>query len=393
VTGPMVLVTDGLWQKTLAVVRALGREGIAVAVAAETRCAAAFYSRHCQRKVLVPALREDPAGFVGALLREAERGDCEMIIPMEDDTVALLAEHRSSFPGHVEIPIPEGRSVALALDKWETLKICQQLAIPAPLTHAIDDLAKLDEISRVAPYPVVIKPRRSSGARGIARASGPAELKDRYLAVHRVYPFPLIQEQIPVEGAPLAVELLLDRQSEPVAALVQRSFREYPPTGGSSTLRETIADDGLLQHALALLKEIKWYGVAQVEFKRDPRDGRAKVMEINPRFWNSVQLAIDAGVNFPALLYRMATGKAYEPALEYPVGVRSRWLLPGDILHFFASPDRWTAKPNFFAFFDRATHYEDFSLDDPGGMLGVWLSLGYGACQRRMWRAVFKRQV
>jgi predicted ATP-grasp superfamily ATP-dependent carboligase len=389
----MVLVTDGLWQKTLAVVRALGREGIAVAVAAETRCAAAFYSRHCKRRLLTATPREDPSGFIEALLREAERGDCEMIVPMEDDTVALLAEHRSRFPSHVEIPIPEGRAVAKALDKWETLKVCQQLSIPAPLTHAVDDLSQLDEISRLVPYPVVIKPRRSSGARGITRASGPGELQARYRAVHHVYPFPLIQEQIPVEGTPLAVDLLFDRQSEPVAALVQQSFREYPPTGGSSTLRETIADAGLLAHAVALLKELKWYGVAQVEFKRDPRDGRAKVMEINPRFWNSAQLAIDAGVNFPALLYRMATGRAFERVLDYPVGVRSRWLVPGDILHFFASPDRWTEKPSFFAFFDRATRYEDFSLEDPGGMVGAWLSLAYGMCQTRMWRAVFKRQV
>jgi predicted ATP-grasp superfamily ATP-dependent carboligase len=389
----MVLVTDGLWQKTLAVVRALGQDGVDVAVAAETRWAAAFYSRHCKRRVRTPSPTEDPAGWVDCLVREACRGDYDMILPMEDQTVALLGRHRSRFPDAVAIPIPGDRPLARALDKGETLTLCRELGLAIPLTRMIGDLSLLDEVSHQVPYPALIKPRRSSGARGIARARTPAELVDRYRAVHRVHPFPLIQEQIPVEGAPLAVGLLLDRRGEPVARLVQESFREYPPTGGSSTLRQTIADEDLCAQALALLRALEWYGVAQVEFKRDPRDGRAKVMEINPRFWNSVQLAIDAGVNFPALLHRMATGRPFRPALDYPVGIRSRWLLPGDLLCFLASPDRFRARPSFFAFFDRATRYEDFSLEDPGGMVGVWLSLLYGMCSERMRQQVLRRGV
>jgi predicted ATP-grasp superfamily ATP-dependent carboligase len=110
-----------------------------------------------------------------------------------------------------------------------------------------------------------------------------------------------------------------------------------------------------------------------VEFKVDPRDNEPKLMELNPRFWGSLALAIQAGVDFPYLLYKMAMGEAFEPIVEYEVGVRCRWLLPGDILHFLTNPQRFHLEPSFFRF--RGIADDILSLDDPMPALGSFLTL------------------
>lgn len=99
--------------------------------------------------------------------------------------------------------------------------------------------------------------------------------------------------------------------------------------------------------AIRLLRELNWYGLAMVEFKVDPRDGVPKLMEINPKLWGSLNLAIASGVDFPALLYRLAVDGDVRPVFDYQVGVRCRFLL-ADSLHFLANPHRFRLKPSFF---------------------------------------------
>jgi predicted ATP-grasp superfamily ATP-dependent carboligase len=92
----------------------------------------------------------------------------------------------------------------------------------------------------------------------------------------------------------------------------------------------TPLDPRLLEEAERLLEGLKWHGVAMVEFKHDARDGVPKLLEVNGRFWGSLQLSVDAGVDFPHLLYRQAIDGDVEPVLTYRSGVRLRWWL-GDL--------------------------------------------------------------
>jgi predicted ATP-grasp superfamily ATP-dependent carboligase len=124
--------------------------------------------------------------------------------------------------------------------------------------------------------------------------------------------------------------------------------------------------------ALTILTNLKWYGVAMVEFKYDPRDNQPKLLEINPRFWGSLELAIKAGVNFPYLLYKVVMDEEIEPVMKYKLGVRCRWLLPGDLCHFLANPKRFSLQPSFFKFY--GTAYDILSWRDPLPVLGTLLS-------------------
>ena len=116
-----------------------------------------------------------------------------------------------------------------------------------------------------------------------------------------------------------------------------------------------------------LLAALGWVGVAMAEFKVDPRDGRPKLLEVNPRFWGSLNHAIVCGVDFPWLLYRMAMEGDVEPQGEYRVGVRSRSFLPGELLHFARNPRRFRLKPGLM----------DFSIpDDLLSAADPWPALG-----------------
>jgi len=367
-----VFVTDGHWRKTLAVVRSLGRRGIRVTVGESTRIATSFFSKYCGKRVVYPSPFREPHGFLQHLRREVSDG-YRAIFPMEEETLLLLARHRDLFDRSVLLPIPGYEKIQFVRDKERLLKFAMAKGIPSPRTFFFENP---DEVrtSRVE-LPAVIKPRISSGAFGIRYVTEAKDVVPAYLEVHRKYPLPLIQERIPREGDSFGVSALFDEDSRVRAAFVHRRLREYPISGGPSTLRESVSHPQVLELGLSLLRALDWFGVAMVEFKVDPRDNTPKLMEVNPRFWGSLQLAVFSGVDFPYLIYLMAKGERFKPVLTYEIGRRSRWLLPGDLFHFLRNPHRFHLCPSFFDFFDENTCYDILSRDDPCPALGRVLTL------------------
>jgi predicted ATP-grasp superfamily ATP-dependent carboligase len=367
-----VFVTDGHWRKTLAVVRSLGRRGVGVTVGESTGIATSFFSKYCSKRVIYPSPIRHPDRFLNSLRRELGTGYRAMF-PMEEETLLLVAQHRDLFDSLVFFPVPSYEKIQFVRDKEKLLKFAMARGIPCPRTFFFKtpDEVKPDRVG----IPAVIKPRIGSGAFGIRYVSDAENLLPAYLAVHQGHPLPLVQERIPQEGDSFGVSALFDENSRVRAAFVHRRLREYPITGGPSTLRESVYHPELLDLGLSLLKALDWFGVAMVEFKVDPRDNVPKLMEVNPRFWGSLQLAIFSGVDFPYLMYRMAKGERFKPVLTYEVGRRCRWLLPGDLFHFFRNPNRFHLSPPFFEFFSRNTCYDIISGEDPWPVLGRVLTL------------------
>ncbi len=189
-------------------------------------------------------------------------------------------------------------------------------------------------------YPVVLKPARSVIENGAGRVksavvhASDAAAYQEALARMPAGAYPLLLQQR-IEG-PGAGVFVLVWQGQLLAAFGHRRLREKPPTGGVSVYRESVAvDERLLELSLALLGRFGWQGVAMVEYKLDRQTGTPYLMEINGRFWGSLQLAIDAGVDFPALLVAAALGRSPRPVAEYRPGVRTRWWW-GDVDHLIA---------------------------------------------------------
>ncbi|MEK7841470.1 MAG: ATP-grasp domain-containing protein, partial [Deltaproteobacteria bacterium] len=151
--------------------------------------------------------------------------------------------------------------------------------------------------------------------------------------------------------------------------------------------RESVKNDEIRDIAISLLKSLNWVGVAMVEFRVDARDGKAKLMEINPRFWGSLQLAILSGMDFPYLLYKMAVDGDVEPVWDYETGIRCRWLIPGDILHFISNPERLRLNPSFFT---RTQGDDIISAADPMPIVGRVSSVLPFLFDKEMRRLIFR---
>ena len=374
-----VLVLDGYWNKAVAAVRSLGRGGLRVGAGECTRFAPALFSRHCVRRFVHPPPADSPEDFLEALERELSDGRYDVLMPMEFSTQRLVTARRGRLERLVRIPFSDPPVADRLDDKGAVAAEAGRLGIPVPATFFPGGPEGAAALAGRLPYPVLVKPRRSSGGRGIREARDPESFLAAHAAVHARFPDPIVQERLPPGGAALGVGVLMNRASQPRATLVYRRLREYPPGGGPGTLRESVDDARVLGSACRLLAAAGWSGPAMVEFKVDPRDGEAKLLEVNPRFWGSLHHGTVCGVDFPMLLYRMAMEGDIPEAPPARPGILSRSLLHGDLMHFVASPSRFRMEPGLLDF----TVPDDLlSREDPLPVLGRLLSLAAAAGNR-----------
>lgn len=328
-----LFVTDGNLRSTLAVVRGLGQQGISATVGAETAGSLAGSSRYCRETVRYPSPMEQPRRFQEFLCQEMARRP-GMLLPMSDVTMRLAAEVAPELMAlGTRWPFPSLESIELAQDKRHVLKVASGLGMACP-RELLPEASAVEDVAPTLRYPVVIKPRFSrylhcdTWVQGsVQYADNPAELIALYRTCHSRIPNPLVQEW--VEGVGCGV-FVLRWDGQLKAAFSHRRLREKPASGGVSVLCESAPlDECLVGDCIHLLSALRWQGPAMVEFKLD-RSARPVLMEVNGRFWGSLQLALDAGVNFPAMLYRLAVGETLPSCSDYRIGVRSRWLL-GDL--------------------------------------------------------------
>lgn len=261
--------------------------------------------------------------------------------------------------------------------------------IPCPETYLIDNPGDLSDIKADMSYPIIIKPTKGFGARGVGLCESSGDLEAKSKEVYANYgPF-LVQEYIPY-GGEIGVYALFNFDCEPRAVTVQRRVRSYPISGGPSTFRKSVKYPKLAEIAFDLLKILRWQGIAMVEFRVDPRDNSPKLMEVNPRFWGSLQLSILSGVDFPYLLYKLVAEGDVKPDMDYRKGVKCRWMLPGDILWFLSAPNKVGNLGEFCKF---RTNYDIISLEDPGPTFGFMMATVRYMFDREMWRFIIRKPV
>lgn len=253
-----------------------------------------------------------------------------MLVPMTEQAFNAVFAHPDLFTD-VSIPAAPAERFRAISDKqlvMEAAAACGLKVPPQVVLSARTDLAKLGD--RAPAFPVVLKPARSVAQEAGRQVKlGVIHCPDRESldsALRRIpdAAFPvLLQERI--VGPGVGVFLLL-WDGELVATFAHRRIREKPPSGGVSVYRESIAANQLLvERSKKLLDRFGWSGVAMIEYKLDERTGTPHIMEINGRFWGSLQLAIDSGVDFPRLLVERASGKRVWGPKDYKLGIRSKW--------------------------------------------------------------------
>lgn len=369
-----VLVLDANQRSALATTRSLGRRGIPVIAADEAGGSLAAASRYCQETLTYPSPYSNPDAFVGALQAALSARSVGLVLPMTEVTTELLLRHRNELGG-VALPFGPLEAFERLNDKRKLGELARALGLPTPRTFPVESLGALPAVADVVNFPVVLKPYRSRIPTGSGWVSGEV----RYARSAREL-LAVADSQIPFRAHPFLVQEYVDGQGQGVFALYDRGhaitffahrrLRERPPSGGVSVVSESVSlDPNLREMAKRILDHVGWHGVAMVEFKVTP-EGPAYLMEVNPRFWGSLQLAIDAGVDFPWLLYQMAAGALPCPANGYRTGIRTRWLL-GDLDHLYLRlrdehglRARWQAVTAFLRPLGPQTRHEVNRWDD-----------------------------
>ena len=330
-----VLILDGNTRSALAATRSLGMKGVHVVVADENKRTLAGASRYCSERFTYPSPTGDLEGFLATVKRECSRREIGVILPMTDISTSTVLRHREEFEP-LRVPFAELKAFEALTDKWRLFQLAQQLNLSMPKTQFVRDSNSLGDVSQALKFPVVLKPHRSmisSNGRWIATSVRYARSVEELKAIAARYeyfsrhPF-MIQEYI--SGQAEGVFVLCDH-GKPIVFFAHRRLRERPPTGGVSVLSESIEPNPEAQRiARTILEHVGWHGVAMVEFKVSA-EGTPYLMEVNGRFWGSLQLAIDAGADFPWLLYQSAIGTDLDKVKPYITGVKCRWLL-GDLV-------------------------------------------------------------
>ena len=344
-----VLVLDANQRSALAAARSLGRRGVSVFTADEIPSALAGCSRFSKHYLNYPSARLNPEAFIARIAEYVVTHQIDIVFPMTELTTALLLREQHRFPG-VTFPFPALSAIEALSNKCDLMRLAQSLRLPIPETWFIENPAALPDLSEL-PYPLVLKPGKSwvklngEWMRAAVQFAANPDIAQNIInsgAVFQSHPF-MLQKQ--VAGTGQGVFALYDHGT-PIAFFSHRRLREKPPWGGVSVLSEsTPVNPTLLAHARALLEAVEWHGIAMVEFKV-AEDGTPYLMEINTRFWGSLQLAIDAGVDFPWLLYKLACGQPVTPVTRYKTGRRLRWLL-GDLDSLYlVLRDRKTSVPS-----------------------------------------------
>ena len=363
-----VFVSDAHSRATLQIVRSLGSKGIEVYSGETFKITPTYYSKYLSGYLIYKDPSKDPKGFVRQLNNFCIKNDINIIIPVVDHVYNALGKYRNLLSPDIILPISEYNKFLMARDKLSTVRICEKIGVPVPKTY-FEKKLDIMYIKNKFDLPIVIKPRKSSGSRGIKLINRWGKLKEEFIKISRKYGIPMIQEFIPHGGA-YGVGVLYN-QGKMQLSFTYKRLREFPEGGGPSTLRVAIHRADIEQLAKKIMDYLQWHGVAMVEFRVNKETGVPYLMEINPRYWGSLRLAIASGLDIPYAHYQMALGKKITVKNTYKEGTLARWLLFGDIMWFLTARNRNKVKEFFKP--HKNIHYDILSLSDPLPAVGSLL--------------------
>jgi predicted ATP-grasp superfamily ATP-dependent carboligase len=320
---PGAIVIGGDYQG-LGIVRSLGRRGIPTCVIDDERSIAAF-SRYTTHRVSYRSLREEEQA-VAALLATGERRGLDgwILYPTREETVAAISRHRSVLSERFRVPTPAWDVVRRVWDKRQTYALATGLGIPVPRTWCPTGTADLAQIDGEPPFAVkpAIKEHFLYATKSKAwKAATPAELRERCEAAARIVGpgEVMVQELIPGDGRNQFACCAFFKAGRAVGVMTVQRRRQHPPEfGRASTFVRTVEAPELEVLAERFLRALDYYGLVELEFKLDPRDGQFKLLDVNARTWGYHSLGARAGVDFPYLLYADQVGEPSTPRRAQP---------------------------------------------------------------------------
>lgn len=311
----------------LSIARSLGRHGVPVWVVSPPNIRLASFSRYTCRTLPRPA--GDDETQVEYLLEVAARNNLDqwVLFPTSDESAALLSRFHSRLSRRFRVSAPTWNVLRWAYDKRLTYRLAADQHVDYPTTFYPLTDADLEKVN--CDFPAILKPAIHASINRLTedkawRVTNRDELLAKYREARDLMPADLIlvQEMIPGGGEAQFSYAALCCDGKPIASLTARRTRQYPVDFGySSSFVETVDVPEIVAPSERLLSAIRYNGIVEVEYKFDARNGRYKLLDINPRLWTWSPLGGRAGMDFPYLLWKMMQGMPVAPQTA-PAGVR-----------------------------------------------------------------------
>ena len=330
-----------------------------------------YMTKYHTSTILYQKVKEDDEDFNACGERLIKANHYDLVVPMGDTTATFLSQKKSDLKGFSKIAVNDWDIFQYAIDKLNTMRVCQECGIPAPRTIITENPMKEINAGYIT-FPVVVKPRTGVGSIGFQIIHSKEKLEQYLLNYDNRNGSLLVQEYIEQGKNPqYRADFFRDREGNFRLSMVGKVTRWYPLDGGSGIFAYTIHDSDIEKNCKKLLDAINWNGYANIDMVWDATTNEAKIVEINGRTGATIKLDFIAGANVSRLILENELGYPVTDMLEYEDDHRLTCMLP-DLLWFFKSKDRLCSKPSWF---DRkGVHDSIFSWDDPLPTLGFIIS-------------------
>jgi predicted ATP-grasp superfamily ATP-dependent carboligase len=355
------VLLDGQTIQSLAIAESLKRKGYHIVSLCDSKNSYGYRTRFADKKIIAPSTHENIEQYHQFLINFLKNNVIDVIIPMNDYSALYLSSYSEKLEKYTNFIIPELKVFLRGYDKGQLMEICKQNNYPHPNTHNID-LENISVAASHAGFPAIIKPNKTTGARGFAIVNSEQEIKDKLPRIISNYGNCHLQKFIAGGGNQYKAEIFI-KDGKLINSTVIHKIRFYPEKGGSSCFNQTIFNDNIVNLCASVLRTIEWDGFADFDLIEDPADGIIKIMEINPRVPACIKASFNANVDFADNIVCASLG---EPLVKYNYQPGNQLRYLGlDLLWLLKSPHRFKVKPSWFkSFFNSRHSLQDGGLND-----------------------------
>ena len=359
--APKVIVTGIRYRHSLLVMEHLAKLGFQIIGMDSIPFPLGRFSRYCHQFVTYPL---DHQAMVDRITTVAKAEMASYLVPTFNETQVFCQHQLRLYQAGIQTLFPDPDAMALADKKDRLTQLAGELGCRVPESWMPKNLDEIKQIKNQLPYPVIVKPITGKAGEGQYIAENSEELLKGYRSETRY----IVQQY--VLGYPAGVAMMLDQGVQQV----HFSFKVNQCLDGVHSVdREAVELPEAVNQAEKVLAYLHWHGLAQVDFIIEQETGHAYMLEVNPRFWGSLNLALKAGKNFPKFYGQMLLQRPLEAETQRPA--RTIWFLPWLMAQVKFILGKHTAL-KFFNPFSTDTFIDEWHWRDPVPMLiEPWLGL------------------
>lgn len=319
-----ILITDGTYKNSLAVLRSLGKNNQIDVTSSHSRLlSVGSYSKYSGNFFKIKCNIRDVDKYALELLDILKKKTYDFFLPVGLQAYLAASKYKENFEQVTNLVVPDWKQMLIASNKEQTMDFAKKNGIPIPDTHALDTEKDLQQITT---FPVVIK-SSDEASKFIRYCNNFSELKERYHELATISQTKIIAQEY-VKGFGCGFYGVYNKGAL-IAHFLHKRLKEFPVTGGPSAVAESYFDNKLYDYGKSLCDKLQWNGPIMAEFKYDANMNTYKLIEMNPKLWGSLDLTIAAGIDVPQLLLQIGSHQPVVKNQGYKY-VKYRWMFPDE---------------------------------------------------------------